>query len=157
MVDILTEAPKDRDRGDMDSSHGVHPPTVIDIVDETFVRADPRRVRDLLDRMSSAVVWPGLTPEVTLDRGTLGVHWHIDGEVVGRMEIWLEEVKEGTLVHHFVQGRLTRAPSPWTTVIARAWPNWPSERAATAYERRHARSWKSAIHTLKDHAEGRER
>lgn len=132
------------------------PQILIDIVDETFVRASPREVRSTFDRLRPDALWPNLTPEVMTDRGPLGVRWHIEGEVVGRMEVWLEGLDQGTIVHHFVQGHLSPPPA-WSRVIGRVWPRWAAQRAAADYRRRHARHWKSAIHTLKDHVEGRER
>ncbi|WP_338751983.1 hypothetical protein [Janibacter alittae] len=111
---------------------------VVDVVDETFVRAEPLTVRaeleepGVLDRL-----WPGLRLEVAQDRGAKGVRWWTRGEVAGRAEIWLEEVPGGTIVHHFVHGERQSASRRW--------------------EARHRRRWKSGIHGIKDRLEGRTR
>lgn len=111
---------------------------VVDIVDETFVRADPQTVRaeldapGLLDRL-----WPGLQRETVQDRGTKGVRWRCSGEVEGRLEIWLEASGGGTIVHHFVHGRGQGSPSRWTKT--------------------HRRVWKQGLNEIKDRLEGRSR
>lgn len=111
---------------------------IIDVVDETFVRAAPEAVRaaldapGLLDRL-----WPGLRREVVQDRGAKGVRWRTGGEVEGRLEIWLEEWRGGTIVHHFVHGEQRGGPWRWT--------------------RAHRRRWKAGVHDVKDRLEGRTR
>lgn len=87
---------------------------VVDVVDETFVRAGPLTVRwaleapGVIDRLC-----PGLQREVVQDRGAKGVRWRVGGEVTGRMEVWLEEVHGGTIVHHFVHGEQRSGPRRW--------------------------------------------
>lgn len=111
---------------------------VIDVVDETFVRAEPRAVRAALDEPGVLDrLWPGLQREVAQDRGTKGVRWWARGEVTGRVEIWLEEVPGGTIVHHFLRGEQRSGPRRW--------------------ERRHRRRWKEGVHGIKDRLEGRTR
>ena len=121
--------------------------TVVDVVDETFVRADPLTVRaaleepGLLDRLC-----PGLERRVAQDRGAKGVRWWASGDVAGRAEIWLEEIAGGTVVHHFVHGE-QQVGGPW----------WELVGGPRRWERRHCRRWKAAIHEIKDHLEGRPR
>ena len=111
---------------------------LVDIVDETFVRATPATVRAALDAPGVLDrLWPGLDLEVVQDRGAKGVRWRTGGEVVGRLEIWLEEVSGGTIVHHFVHGEQRSGPWRW---------------AAS-----HRRRWKSGVHDIKDRLEGRRR
>ncbi|NYF96817.1 polyketide cyclase / dehydrase and lipid transport [Janibacter cremeus] len=116
----------------------VQRPGVVDVVDETFVRAEPLTVRaaleepGVLDRL-----WPGLQREVAQDRGAKGVRWWTRGEVTGRLEIWLEEVPGGTIVHHFIHGEQQSGRRGW--------------------EKRHRRRWKDGVHEIKDRLEGRRR
>lgn len=111
---------------------------VVDVVDETFVRAEPRTVRAALDEPGVLDrLWPGLQREVVQDRGTKGVRWWAQGEVTGRVEIWLEGVPGGTIVHHFLRGEQQSGPRRW--------------------EQRHRRRWKAGVHEIKDRLEGRTR
>mgnify|MGYP006873861716 CR=1 FL=1 len=41
---------------------------------------------------------------VVITEGAKGVRWVSTGRLVGSMEIWLEPVPGGTLVHHYVRG-----------------------------------------------------
>lgn len=110
----------------------------VDIVDETFVRAAPLVVRASLDAPGVLDrLWPGLAREVAQDRGAKGVRWWASGEVTGRVEVWLEEVPGGTIVHHFVHGEQRGGPRDW--------------------ERSHRRRWKKGLHEIKDELEGRSR
>lgn len=111
---------------------------VVDVVDETFVRAAPLSVRSALDEPGVLdELWPGLEREIVQDRGAKGVRWRTAGEVTGRLEIWLEDVPGGTIVHHFVHGTQSGGPSAWAIV--------------------HRRRWKSGLHDIKDRLEGRRR
>lgn len=114
------------------------PPPLVDVVDETFVRADPLAVRSQLEEPGVLdALWPGLAREVVQDRGAKGVRWRTGGEVTGRLEIWLEEVPGGTIVHHFVHGTQDGGPRAWAKA--------------------HRRRWKSGLHDIKDRLEGRTR
>lgn len=120
----------------------------IDIVDETFVRASPARVRAALDAAGvPGETWPrGVRVEVTEDRGAKGVRWRAEGAISGRMEIWLEPYAQGssaggTIVHHFVQG---------VAVGGRARFSSPQRLA-----RGHTRAWKRIVHAVKDLLEPR--
>lgn len=109
---------------------------LVDIVDETYVRAAPHVVRAELDAPGVLDgLWPGLHREVVQDRGAKGVRWRVQGDVVGRMEIWLEAGHGGTIVHHFVHGERHGGPWRWETV--------------------HRRRWKCGVHDIKDRLEGR--
>ena len=109
---------------------------VVDVVDETFIRAEPLRVRSALYAPGVLdELWPGLDREVVQDRGAKGVRWRTGGEVTGRLEIWLEEVPGGTIVHHFVHGEQRGGPRRWETS--------------------HRTRWKCGVHDIKDRLEGR--
>ena len=86
----------------------------VDVVDETFVDADPARVRAALAQDSWCdSVWPHLRRELLRDRGPKGIRWTVSGQVVGEMEVWIEPWWEGALVHHYVRG--TRGPGAQLT------------------------------------------
>lgn len=113
-------------------------PSPVDIVDETFVRAAPDVVRTALDGAGVLDrLWPDLVREVVQDRGDRGVRWRVSGAVEGRMEIWLEPVGGGTLVHHFVRGAHGHGSARWATG--------------------HRRRWKTGLNQIKDGLEGRSR
>ena len=112
------------------------PRGLVDVVDETFIRAEPGTVRAALEEPGVLdALWPGLERELVQDRGAKGVRWWTGGEVTGRLEIWLEEVRGGTVVHQFVRGEQRAGPRRW--------------------ERAHRRRWKSGVHAIKDRLEGR--
>jgi hypothetical protein len=108
----------------------------VDVADDTFILADPRRVRDRLDDEAWCdQVWPHLTRRVQRDRGPKGVRWTVTGQVVGEMEVWIEPYWEGAVVHHYLRGTAGR-------------------RAPRDVAARHTRRWKRAVHGLKDCLEG---
>src|SRR4051812_50133426 len=47
--------------------------------------------------------WPDLVLEVYTDRGDRGLRWTVRGALVGTMEVWLEPVLDGTLLHYFLR------------------------------------------------------
>ena len=79
------------------------PMNSIQVADETFVAADPAAVgRAVADRASWRRWWPDLRLEVVEDRADKGVRWTITGPLTGTMEIWLEPVLDGVLLHYFL-------------------------------------------------------
>ena len=122
----------------------------VDLVDETFVVvdratlaavvADPRRWR---------AWWPDLTLSVFMDRGLDGIRWSATGAWVGSLEIWLEEVGDGVLVHHYA-----RLDPVGRDGHVRPQPTDPAgwRRAAKARAAR-AKAWKRTIWGLKDTVE----
>lgn len=75
----------------------------IQVADETFVAADATRVgAAVADRASWRRWWPDLRLEVVEDRGALGIRWAVTGPLTGTMEIWLEPVLDGVLLHYFL-------------------------------------------------------
>jgi hypothetical protein len=79
----------------------------VDIVDETFVVAAPKAVAAAFaDPASWRRLWPDLRIEVYLDRGDQGLRWTVRGALVGTMEVWLEPMLDGTLLHYFLRADL---------------------------------------------------
>jgi hypothetical protein len=75
----------------------------IQIADETFVAADPVEVgRAVADRASWRRWWPDLRLTVVEDRGAAGHRWTVAGSLTGTMEIWLESVLDGVVLHYFL-------------------------------------------------------
>ena len=86
---------------------GVH---TIQIADETFVAADPAAVgRAVGDRTAWRRWFPDLLLEVVEDRADKGVRWTTSGPLTGTMEIWLEPVLDGVVLHYFLHAEPTGA------------------------------------------------
>jgi len=80
----------------------------IQIADETFVAADPAAVgRAVADPASWRRWWPDLRLEVVEDRADKGLRWTVTGPLAGTMEIWLEPVLDGVLLHYFLHAEPT--------------------------------------------------
>jgi hypothetical protein len=121
----------------------------VDLVDETFVVVDRATLAAVVaDPARWAAWWPDLRLTVFMDRGLDGIRWSATGEWAGSLEIWLEEVGDGVLLHHYarldpvVRGAVQPVPSD-----AAGW-----RRAARARTRR-ARAWKRDVWALKDELE----
>ena len=79
-------------------------PPALDLVDETFLAVPPSTVAAVFkDPASWARYWPDLVLEVYTDRGEKGLRWTVRGALVGTMEVWLEPVLDGTLLHYFLR------------------------------------------------------
>jgi hypothetical protein len=75
----------------------------IQIADETFVAADPVEVgRAIGDPVSWRRWWPDLLLTVVEDRKDNGHRWTVAGALTGTMEIWLEPVLDGVVLHYFL-------------------------------------------------------
>lgn len=75
----------------------------IQIADETFVAADPVDVgRAVADQASWSRWWPDLRLVVVQDRGEAGQRWAVTGALTGTMEVWLEKVLDGVILHYFL-------------------------------------------------------
>ena len=75
----------------------------IQIADETFVAADPVKVgRAVADPASWRRWWSDLRLTVVEDRGAAGHRWTVAGALTGTMEIWLEPVLDGVVLHYFL-------------------------------------------------------
>jgi len=76
----------------------------IDVVDELFVVAPPDVVAaQFAGPARWRQLWPDLDLQVVTDRGVQGVRWTATGALVGSMEVWLEPVLDGTLVHYYLR------------------------------------------------------
>jgi hypothetical protein len=73
------------------------------IADETFVCADPVDVGKAVgDPANWRRWWPDLRLTVIEDRGPMGHRWTVTGAVTGTMEVWLEAVLDGVVLHYFL-------------------------------------------------------
>lgn len=124
-------------------------PTV-DVMDETFVVAPPSALAAAIgDPANWARWWPDLTLTVFADRGEEGIRWTVSGAWTGSMEIWLEAVLDGTVLHYFLRLDPTDPDGP----LAR-----PAGRAARAATQREALARQRVARrigfALKDRLEG---
>ena len=79
----------------------------VDVVDETFLAVPPEVVAAAFAPPAAwAEFWPDLTLDVYADRGAQGLRWTVAGALVGTMEVWLEPVLDGTLLHYFLRADL---------------------------------------------------
>jgi len=79
-------------------------PTV-DIADETYVAVAPEVLAPQLTAPSLLGEWfPRLSLDVFMERGEKGTRWSITGELDGSLEVWLEPIGCGALVHWFIRG-----------------------------------------------------
>lgn len=77
---------------------------LVDIVDETFLVAPPPAVAArFADPTAWRRYWPDLILSVYADRGPEGLRWTVRGTLVGTMEVWLEPVLDGTVLHYFLR------------------------------------------------------
>jgi len=113
----------------------------MDIADETYIRAVPAFLAPVVaDPRSWRRWWPDLQPVVTRDRGAKGQQWEVTGALRGTMEVWLEAVGEGTVVHWFL-----RADPPEELRAGRLWRD----------RERRVLGWKAHMFGLKDRVEAR--
>ncbi|OZM74530.1 polyketide cyclase / dehydrase and lipid transport [Amycolatopsis antarctica] len=85
----------------------------LDIVDETFLAVPPSTVAAVFaDPAAWTRYWPDLVLELYTDRGDEGLRWTVRGTLVGTMEVWLEPVLDGTLLHYFLRASPHGAPGP---------------------------------------------
>ncbi len=89
-------------------------------------------------------LWPDLDLQVVTDRGAAGLRWTVTGALVGSMEVWLEPVLDGTLLHYFLRAD---PPGPNGT------PAPAAPRQAAAEARRRQRAAKAIAFACKDRLE----
>ncbi len=77
--------------------------TSVDVVDETFLAVPPDMVAPVFARANWQRLWPDLRLDVVTDRGPKGLRWTVRGALVGSMEVWLEPVLDGTVLHYFLR------------------------------------------------------
>lgn len=122
----------------------------LDLVDETYVVVDRARIAAVVaDPRRWREWWPDLSLTVFMDRGLDGIRWSATGAWVGSVEIWLEPVGDGVLLHHYL--RLDR-PGPEGVPLPAAADPRGRRRDARARARR-ARDWKRSAWALKDELE----
>jgi len=79
----------------------------VDVIDETFLAVPPGIVATAFaDPGTWRRLWPDLRLEVYADRGDEGLRWTVRGALVGTMEVWLEPVLDGTVLHYFLRADL---------------------------------------------------
>jgi hypothetical protein len=125
-------------------------PTV-DLVDETFLVADRAVLAAVVaDPSRWRAWWPDLELTVFMDRGLDGIRWSARGAWAGSLEIWLEALGDGVLLHHYA--RLDRVDRRTGDLLAP--PTDPGGRRRAARDRdRRARAWKRVVWALKDEVE----
>ena len=117
----------------------------VDVLDETFIVAPPRSlVAIFADPERCRRFWPDLRLTVYADRGDEGLRWTVHGALVGTMEVWLEPVLDGTVLHYYL--RAEPAGRDGTVVPV-------SPRAAAAETRRRQLAAKRLAFALKDELE----
>ncbi|MEB3020956.1 polyketide cyclase / dehydrase and lipid transport [[Mycobacterium] crassicus] len=80
----------------------------IQVADETFVAAPDTQVGAAVgDRSNWRRWWPDLQLQVVEDRAEKGVRWTVSGPLTGTMEIWLEPMLDGVLLHYFLHAEPT--------------------------------------------------
>lgn len=82
----------------------------IQVADDTFVAASPHAAPQVLaDRGHWRRWWPDLALVVVQDRAEQGIRWTVSGGVVGTMEVWLEAVLDGFVLHYFLHAEPSTA------------------------------------------------
>jgi hypothetical protein len=111
----------------------------VEIADDTFIVAAPADVAAVVaDEGRWRRWWPDLTLTVVRDRGPAGLVWAVRGPLDGEMEIWLEPVADGVVLHYLVRAEAA-GPRP------------------DRQRQRRTQAWKQHVHRLKDELEaGRE-
>jgi hypothetical protein len=123
---------------------------ILDIVDETFIRAKrPDVAMAVSERW--ATWWPSLTLEVYMDRGWDGMRWTVTGDIVGSAEIWLEEHTPGVLLHHYLRADPTRPGSAYEPRAVGS--SRRAQRQIAQLRRRYVHAWKKIAWSLKDELE----
>jgi hypothetical protein len=80
----------------------------IQVADEMFIAAAPTRVGEAVaDPADWRRWWPDLRLEVVEDRGAAGIRWTVTGPLTGTMELWLEPMLDGVLLHYFLHAEPT--------------------------------------------------
>jgi hypothetical protein len=75
----------------------------IQVADQTFVAADPADVgRAVSEARSWRRWWPDLWLKVVEDRQDKGIRWAVSGALTGTMEVWLDPMLDGVILHYFL-------------------------------------------------------
>ena len=117
----------------------------VDVMDETFLTVPPDVVAaEFAEPDRWRTLWPDLDLEVVTDRGPAGLRWTVRGALIGTMEVWLEAVLDGTVLHYFL-----RADPPGPDGL----PAPLSRRRGVAESERRHRAAKAIAFALKDRLE----
>lgn len=82
----------------------------IQVADQTFVAVPAADIASLVAEPANQRRWfADLRLAVAQDRGPQGVRWTVSGPLHGTMEVWLEPVMDGTIVHYFLHCEPTAA------------------------------------------------
>lgn len=82
----------------------------IQVADQTFVAADPAAVgRAVADRADWRRWFPDLALDVVEERAEKGMRWTVAGPLSGTMEVWLEPMLDGVVLHYFLHAEPTGA------------------------------------------------
>jgi hypothetical protein len=82
----------------------------IQVADQTFVAAPPAQVAAAIAPPTRwRRWWPDLTLSVREDRADKGIRWVVAGSLTGTMEVWLEPVLDGVIVHYFLHAEPARS------------------------------------------------
>jgi hypothetical protein len=118
---------------------------LVDVVDETFLAVPPEEVAaEFAGPARWRLLWPDLDLTVLDDRGVQGVRWRVGGAWTGHMEVWLESVLDGTVLHYFLRIEPTHPTGPTGPA---------GRRAATREGVRRHRAAKAIAFALKDRLE----
>jgi len=80
----------------------------IQVADETFIAAAPAEVgRAVADRAAWRRWFADLVLDVVEDRAEKGVRWKVAGPLTGTMEIWLQPMLDGVVLHYFLHAEPT--------------------------------------------------
>ena len=80
----------------------------IQIADQTYVAAVGAQVGAAVgDPSCWRRWWPDLRLEVVEHRAEKGIRWAVTGALTGTMEIWLEPLLDGVVLHYFVHAEPT--------------------------------------------------
>ncbi|MGK2880673.1 MAG: polyketide cyclase / dehydrase and lipid transport [Mycobacterium sp.] len=75
----------------------------IQVADQTYIAAAPGVVGNAVATSSSWLRWwPDLRLDVIEDRNDKGIRWTVTGALTGTMEIWLEPMLDGVVLHYFL-------------------------------------------------------
>ncbi|BBG03125.1 MULTISPECIES: polyketide cyclase / dehydrase and lipid transport [Pseudonocardia] len=122
---------------------GAAAPPSVDVVDETFLAVPRERVAaEFADPGRWPSYWPDLSPQIAHDRGPAGIRWTVTGALTGTMEVWCEQVLDGTVLHFFLRASPEPAAGPGRS-RSRSWG-----RSRAESDRRH-REFKAHAFALK--------
>ncbi|MFD3593259.1 polyketide cyclase / dehydrase and lipid transport [Nocardia sp. NPDC058640] len=93
----------------------------IQVADQTFLAAPGTAVAPVLCAPNNwQRWWPDLRLDVREDRADKGIRWTVAGALTGTMEVWLEAVPDGVILHYFLHAEPTAAESKSARTLAAA-------------------------------------